>query len=320
MQIHSNATTNPYQRSLFKASSDSCRELARLYKISPTTVGKWKGRETPEDASARPNTIKSAFSPEEQEFILSLRKSELSLDEILDAIEPVLPDATRSSVYRLLLRHGVNRLPKPKKEPSSRFKDYLPGYLHIDCFYLPRVDTKKRYCYVAVDRATRLVFLRVYKRKTKEVAVDFLGRCLDFYPFKIHRILTDNGHEYTNCTFKNRWGSETKNPHPFGDICAALGIDHRRIKPYTPKTNGLVERVNGLIQDGTTKRHRYNDALEMIDDLYRWLLYYNFYRKHRQIGRRTPYEMVCEYYRQKPDLFIKEPDHLLGYCPQRGET
>jgi len=231
-----------------------------------------------------------------------------------------LPKASRSSVHRLLVRHGVNRLPRPPKEPSGRFKEYLPGYLHIDCFYLPRVDTIKRYCYVAVDRATRLVFLRVYTRKTKEVAVDFLGRCLDFYPFMINRILTDNGHEYTNSTFKNRWGSWTRNPHPFGEMCAALGIDHRRIRPYTPKTNGLVERLNGLIQDETTKRHIYKDASEMIDDLGRWSLYYNFCRKHRQIGRRTPYEKTRDYYLLNPNLFIKEPAHLLDYCPQCGET
>jgi transposase InsO family protein len=283
-------------------------------------VSKWKRRSSSEDASARPKTILSAFSPEEQEMILDLRRRQLSLDDILDAIAPVLPGASRSSVHRLLVRHGVNRLPRPKKEPSGRFKEYLPGYLHIDCFYLPRVDTIKRYCYVAVDRATRLVFLRVYTRKTKEVAVDFLGRCLAVYPFKINRILTDNGHEYTNSTFRNRWGTWTRNPHPFGKMCAALGIDHRRTRPYMPKTNGLVERLNGLIQDGTTKRHIYKNAAEMIDDLGRWSVYYNFYRKHRQIGRRTPYEKTCDYYLLCPNLFIKEPAHLLDFCPQCGET
>jgi transposase InsO family protein len=320
MRIHCNATTSPKQRRFFQMNGSSCRELARIYLISPTTVSKWKKRSSLEDASARPKTIVTAFSPEEQDMILSLRKLELSIDDILDAIAQVLPKASRSSVHRLLVRHGLNRLPRPAKEPSGGFKEYQPGYLHIDCFYLPRVDTVKRYCYVAVDRATRLVFLRVYTRKTKEVAVDFLGRCLAFYPFMIHRILTDNGHEYTNATFKNRWGNRTKNPHPFGEICAAVGIDHRRTRPYTPKTNGLVERLNGLIQEATTKRHTYRDASEMIEDLDNWSVYYNFYRRHRQIGRRTPYEMSCEYYRINPNLFIKEPANLLGNCPQRGET
>ena len=214
MRVHCNATTSAKQRRFFRLSAASCRELARTYRVSPTTVSKWKRRSSSEDASARPKTVQSAFSPEEQEMILCLRRRQLSLDDILAAIAPVLPEASRSGVHRLLVRRGVNRLPRPTKKPSGRFKEYQPGYLHIDCFYLPRVDIIRRYCYVAVDRATRLSFLCVYTRKTKEVAVDFLGRCLAFYPFMINRILTDNGREYTNGTFKNRWGNWTRWPVP----------------------------------------------------------------------------------------------------------
>jgi transposase InsO family protein len=252
--------------------------------------------------------------------LLALRAKDLSLDDIMDAIEPVMPTASRSSVHRLLARNGVGRLHNKIKEPPGKFKDYDPGFLHIDSFYLPKVDTLKRYCYVSIDRATRLVFLRVYDRRTQEVALDFLGRCLSFYPFKINTILTDNGGEFTNAQYRNRCGGYAKRPHPFGELCAAVGIDHRRTRPYTPKTNGLVERLNGLIQVDTTKKHIYKDASEMIESLDRWLVYYNFSRKHRLIGRKTPYEKVCEYHQLKPYLFIKEPAHLLDYCPQRGET
>ena len=320
MRIHSNATTSPRQRSLFRSSDCSCRQLAQTYDISPTTVSKWNSRSSSEDESARPKTIRYAFSACEQQFLLALRAKELSLYDIMDAIEPVMPAASRASVHRLLTRNGVGRLHCKTKEPPGKFKDYEPGFLHIDSFYLPKVDNLKRYCYVAIDRATRLVFLRVYDRKTQEVAVDFLGRCLSFYPFKINKILTDNGGEFTNAQYRNRRGGCAKRQHPFGDVCAAVGIDHRRTRPYTPKTNGLVERLNGLIQDATTKKHTYKDASEMIESLDRWLVYYNFRRKHRLIGRKTPYEKVCEYHQLNPYLFIKEPAHLQDYCPQRGET
>ena len=82
-----------------------------------------------EDSSTRPKTIRYAFSDEEQEMILALRAKSLSLDEILDAIEPALPKASRASVHRLLLRNGVSRLPSKTKEPSGTFKAYEPGYL-----------------------------------------------------------------------------------------------------------------------------------------------------------------------------------------------
>ena len=34
----------------------------------------------------------------------------------------------------------------------------------------------------------------------------------------------------------------------FEAACRKLGVEHRKTRPYTPKTNGLVERFNGRIQ------------------------------------------------------------------------
>jgi len=44
---------------------------------------------------------------------------------------------------------------------------------------------------------------------------------------RIDRVMTDNGSGYKNA---------------FKAACAELGIRHLRTKPYTPKTNGKVER------------------------------------------------------------------------------
>ena len=182
--------------------------------------------------------------------------------------------------------HGCSRFPKKHQQPSGEpgtFKDYGPGYLHIDCFYLPKLDGQKHYCFVAIDRATRLVFLAVYANKNKEAATDFLRRCLSFYPFKVQKILTDNGREFTLNGFKNRWGTKTNKVHPFTALCYD-NIEHRQTKPYTPQTNGMVERANGLIKQGTTKQHTYQNAQQMKDDLQRWFVFYNFFRKNRRIG------------------------------------
>ena len=39
-----------------------------------------------------------------------------------------------------------------------------PGYIHIDVKYLPQMadETSRRYLFVAIDRATRWVFVRIY--------------------------------------------------------------------------------------------------------------------------------------------------------------
>jgi hypothetical protein len=68
-----------------------------------------------------------------------------------------------------LRRHGVSDLksllPQVQGEPApmKTFKDYEPGFLHIDIKYLPQMpdETKRRYLFVAIDRATRWVYFRI---------------------------------------------------------------------------------------------------------------------------------------------------------------
>jgi transposase InsO family protein len=323
MQTHANATTNLKQRQAIRQSSASCGQLVRQYHVSRATVHTWKHREAFTDQSCRPDTIEYAFSREEEAFVLAIRAYGFSLDDVVDAVEPVLPRVVRASVDRLFRRHGVNRLPKQRgseEEKPGTFKAYPPGYLHIDHFTLPKLDGTKRYCFLAVDRATRLMFLHVYEHKDKEAATDFLNRCLAFYPFTVTTILTDNGREFTLAGFKNRYGSKVSTTHPFEGLCREREIEHRRTKPYTPKTNGLAERMNGLTKEQTTKKHLYATAEAMIGDLWGWCLRYNFCRKHRRIGKKTPYEAALEWHEKHPELFHKEPSHLLTYRSQSCET
>ena len=325
MHVHSNATTNKKQRERLRLSSKSCRALAEEMQVSPTTAHRWRQRDTPEDKSCRPNTIEYAFDPSQQAMILSLRQKGLPLDDLVDLVQQPLPDATRSSIYRLLKRNGVSRLPKKEEQETGQdkhgqFKDYGPGFLHIDCFYLPKIEGKKRYCFVAIDRATRLSLLAVYENKDKKAATDFLRQCLAFFPFRISKILTDNGREFTLKGFKNRYGTKVKADHDFEQLCQKQGIEHRTTLPYTPKTNGMVERMNGLTKENTTKRNRYKTVLEMLNDLHGWFVRYNFCRKNRRIGGKTPYEAVLLWYAKQPELFIKEPTTLLAFRSQSNDT
>lgn len=328
MRFHSNATTNLQQRRQLQSSRLSCRAAAGRYGISSTTAWRWKQRQEPHDASCRPHHINYKLHHDECHMLLSMRRSGLSLDDLLDAAQPILPHLRRATLFRLLQRHGLNRLePKAKKEHGT-FKEYPPGFLHIDHFKLPTLndngnDTDNtRYCFVAIDRATRLVFLWVYSDKSAHSAHAFLQRCLEFFPFQIEKILTDNGREFTLDGFKNRWGAKLKatTTHPFEHLCQHNNIEHRRTRPYTPKTNGLVERANRLIKDNTVKVHRYGTITEMIRDLKRWNSIYNFCRPHRRIGRITPYQAVCNWHQIQPERFIKEPAQLIQFRYQSDET
>jgi transposase InsO family protein len=322
MRLHSNSTTNLKQRLRIQSSCVSYARLARQLGVSKATIHRWKHRTSPMERSCRPGSVVYALSPEEETLVLSLRKKDLPLDDVVDAVRFVLPHVCRASVHRLFVRHGLGRLPK-KEQPDTgqpgTFKEYGPGYLHIDCFYLPQVEGTKRYCFVAVDRATRLALLAIYEYKDKEAATAFLGQCLKFYPFRIEKVLTDNGREFTLQGFKNRYGT-AKSQHTFDVLCQQEDIEHRLTRPYTPKTNGLVERMNGLIKENTTKKHRYQTAEEMIADLQRWMVQFNFCRINRRIGRRTPYQAACLWYQKQPDIYKKKPESLLAYRSQGRET
>jgi hypothetical protein len=52
---------------------------------------------------------------------------------------------------------------------KKTFKDYEPGFLHVDIKYLPQMpdETSRSYLFVAIDRATRWVFLHIYGDMTE---------------------------------------------------------------------------------------------------------------------------------------------------------
>ena len=76
----------------------------------------------------------------------------------------------------------------------SAFKVYEPGYIHIDAKYLPQMadETSRRYLFVAIDRARRRVFIRVFKVKTAANARRFLRDMERTCPLRIWTIVTDS--------------------------------------------------------------------------------------------------------------------------------
>ncbi len=116
------------------------------------------------------------------------------------AREFINPAASRSGLDRCLRRHDVSNLKSLRPEGDEKaakktFKDYEPGFIHIDIKYLPKMpdDSERRYLFVAIDRATRWGFLHVYDKQTDSNAVDFLHRVKKAAPMNIVKILTNNG-------------------------------------------------------------------------------------------------------------------------------
>jgi transposase InsO family protein len=236
-----------------------------------------------------------------------------SLEEILELVYPDNPKKKRSAVYRTFVANEINTKPQKEKDKAKKFKEYEPGYIHLDVTYLPKINGVKHYLYVAIDRATRFIYYKIYNSKTAKNTVDFMQEFKELFPIKdISHILTDNGLEFTNKLIMSKKGKLCKKPSLLDEFCIENNnIEHRLIKPFTPKTNGMVERVNGTIKDNTIKKHEYQNLEQMQEDLLAFLQTYNLYKLHgglrKELNVKTPINAIEKWYEIKPEIFKDHP-------------
>ncbi len=310
LSYHPTSKTTYKIRQEIKENRDglSVLEQAKKYNVSDKTIQKWRSRESFEDAPHGPKKAKKSISDLEEHIICEIRKTALlPLDDLLEVTKQLGIKITRSALDRALARNGISNLRKyiadlePKEEVSSNnnFKDYEPGFVHVDIKYLPKIDGERQYLFVAIDRATRYVFVDIFPDKTAESANKFLQSLTTYFPFKITKILTDNGKEFTD-----RFNNKSKKPtgkHIFDKTCAAENILHRLTAPYTPKTNGMVERVNGKVSENVLNKIKFKTVAAMKACIFQYIYNYNHYIKHSSIDRKTPLEKLTEWSEDKLD-------------------
>lgn len=313
MNYHRNAATNKVQRQQIQSSNDSTSLLAERFQISQKTVRKWKSRTQAYDWSSRPHMIHTALSEGEHHVITIIRKLTWgACYEVAEAVKHVIPHANQTNVSRSFVKNKVNQKPQAEKQLKS-FKEYSVGFIHIDVTYIPKLESQKKYLFVAIDRSTRLLFVELLDSRSQKDAVSFLEKCKRFFPFKIRKVLTDNGSEFTNETYKLRTRKKETplREHDFTKICRENEIEHRTTKIRHPWTNGMVERVNGLIKEKTIKIHRYENYKELAEDVKRYEMRYNVYQKRNALKRKTPYQQLCKEFESNPKNFWQEPEEWL---------
>ena len=124
--LHASATVTYAVRAAIQRSQASISQLAERYGLNPKTVGKWRRRASVEDEPMGPKAPRSTvLSAEQEAACVAFRKHTLlPLDDGLYALQASIPQLTSSSLHRLLLRHGISRLPdlKNEAEPKKKFK------------------------------------------------------------------------------------------------------------------------------------------------------------------------------------------------------
>ena len=147
---------------------------------------------------------------------------------------------------------------------------------------------------------------------TAKNASEFLKRLVADCPFKIHRVLTDNGAQFTYELLAEHLRPKDKE-HVFDATCRENGIKHKLTKFRHPWTNGQVEVFNRVIKEHTVKYFYYETCDSLKNHMMAFILLHNFKRPLRALKYRTPYDILIERYRESPQLFKENPhDKLLG--------
>lgn len=190
---------------------------------------------------------------------------------------------SESTVTRTLVKHGLSRLPKSASRRtihSKRYAKKVPGHhIQVDVKFVSLKDLEgkkvRRFQYTAIDDATRVRALRIYPKHNQKCAMDFIDYVVEKFPFRIHTIRTDRGHEFQA---KFHWHVEDR------------GMQHVYIKPRSPQLNGKVERSHRTDKDEFYQLLTYTDDVDLNDKLKAWEQFYNFDRPHSAFDGKTPYE------------------------------
>lgn len=187
------------------------------------------------------------------------------------------PELQNTQHLKRLRKHRNLAIARIKASRELRHKD-LGSLVQIDTKHL-YITGVRFYLFVAVDCLSRYGFVWCYKTGSSQSAADFLEKVIDYFPFKIEAINTDNGSEYLL---------------NFHKACQKLNLTHYFTYPHTPKMNSQAER---LIRTVTYEFFNWQyDLLADIDEInLRCPVFntkYNTRRFHQSLGYKTPNECV----------------------------
>ena len=190
-----------------------------------------------------------------------------------------------STAYRILVRHGQNRLHVPTPSEVRRYEKSRPGELvHLDVKFLPALrNARWDFEFGAVDDYSREAVAWITTEQSARTAAEFLQRVLTTLPYPVEAVLTDNAWVFTmQQTFHG--SRET----PFAALCRDAGIRHRLVRPYRPQSNGKIERFFRTVDDECFNRRMLTTFLSRVRALERFVEFYNAKRPHLSLGGQTP--------------------------------
>jgi transposase InsO family protein len=209
-----------------------------------------------------------------------------------------------STVHRVLVRHGLNRLVLLDRSTGRvirRYEHPVPGDLvHVDIKKLGRIPSggghrahgrrtgtpRGRgigydYVHAAVDDHSRLAYVELLADERDRTCAGFWRRAQAFFAghnITVRRVLTDNGPGYRS--------------RAFAAALAEHQVGHSWTRPYRPQTNGKVERFNRTLLEEWAYRRSYRSQTARARALPAWVHRYNHHRAHTALGGHPPINRV----------------------------
>jgi transposase InsO family protein len=277
-------------------------DIADQMNVSTATVHKWWRRWRTEgdaglwDRSSRPRSCPNQTDRRVERRIVQLRTNRKLGPARIAGIVEMQP----STVHRVLQREGINRLAwmdRPTGRVIRRIETSRPGELvHVDTKKLHQVPdgggwrthgrgvvTQRHspappidYIHSVIDAYSRVAYVEVWPDETTATCIGVFERAVAWFAdhgVTIEAVLSDNGPGY-----KQQWAT----------MCERLDIDCRHIRPYTPRTNGKVERFNRTLIEEWAFVRPYRSNGQRLAALTRWLHGYNHHRCHTALGGHPP--------------------------------
>jgi transposase InsO family protein len=313
MRVHANAKLGPAGRlALVKKvlEGESLRAAADESSVSVATAHRWLHRWLDasvqqrcsgvwlEDRSSRPRRSPRRLTSEQEAPILRARER----TGLGPARLAGICRRARSTIWKVLSRHGVSRRSSKPRPPFRRYQWAQPGaLLHMDTKRLERFDTPGHwatgqrservrtrgaghvYVHCVVDDHSRLAYAECHSADSAQAAAATLERAINWLTElgcdPPEAVMTDNALIYRRSRI-------------FADTLARHQAHHILIPPFTPRWNGKVERFIQTLDREWAKSQTWPNHHTRDRALASFLRYYNRRRPHSSLGDRPPISRV----------------------------
>lgn len=286
-------------------------ELIFSLKISLRTLQRWKSSYRSDGLTGLGiKTIKGKvaveLSDETKNLISNYRKLYKWGSETIQAhlLHDHKKDITRYKIERYLTVSGLRekypcttkkRQKAKKKKHTKKVVVKEPGkHTQMDIKYQIHLlrNKQKAFVYNFIDHASNWSFKYAYSRISAENTKDFMEKLIKECPFKIKRLQTDNGIEFTY-----KWISEYADDpkiHPLMKLCHDEQISHKLIPPGEKELQGLVERSHRQDDQELFSNIEPKDLNQFNEQLKEYYLWRNESRRFKKINWMTPNQYLSQ--------------------------